>query len=421
MSKTVLNADGGSENSAELESKPPFSVSNRTMAGTIIGAHTLTHVIPRSFYVMVPLIYQQFGLNPVQAGLMDAVRWVSSGLSGIFVGFLVDMYRHRRGSLLGISMAILGLGYFLVSLAPTFGLILCSLIIAHIGSAVWHPPGIGLLSEHYPKRRGLFIALHRSTGSLGDTVGPLLIGFLLVAITWQQTLQAMFPLAILLAILLWVLLRNVGGTRAQPVNFKSDFKKQMASIRKATRGSGLITLMIITALRGMGDRALFLFLPIYLAQDLNMDIVGIGFHMGLLAFLGIASGPIIGALSDRIGRKPLLVLVPLISAVFPPLMLWFGASIGLTISIALFGLFLYSVNSLVQAAAMDLSEGMKLEGSFIGLLWGNNALFGAVSPIIAGVLAGAFGFQAVFYYAGAIFFLVGLLALRLPMYRNSKS
>ncbi|MFC2059567.1 MFS transporter [Chloroflexota bacterium] len=388
---------------------------DRATAGTIIGTHTMTHLYSRGFYIMVPLIYQQLGLVPIQAGLMDAIRWTSSGLSGIFVGFIVDMYRHRRGLFLGLSMIMLSAGYFLVSLASTYWLIILALIFAHIGSAMWHPPGIGLISELFPKRRGLFIALHRATGSLGDTAGPLLVGFLLVTLTWQQTLQAALPISASLGIVLLVLLWNAGGPRIQTVGLKNNLQNQMASVRKAARGSGLLTLLAVSALRGMGDRALILFIPLYLSQNLKMDTLGIGFHMGLLTLLGIASGPIVGAISDRVGRKPMITMALFISAIFPIMMVNSGSGIGLTISIALFGLFLYSVNSLVQAAAMDLAEGMKLEGSFIGMLWGNNALFGAISPIIGGAMAGIWGFQVVFYYAAAIFLIGGLLALRLPL------
>ena len=61
--------------------------------------------------------------------------------------------------------------------------------------------------------------------------------------------------------------------------------------------------------------------------------------------------------------------------------------------VALLGTVMFSINSLVQAAAMDLGEGKRLEGSLIGLLWGSNAAFGFFPPLILGGLVGAFGFE----------------------------
>ncbi|MFQ5827292.1 MAG: MFS transporter, partial [Dehalococcoidia bacterium] len=325
-----------------------------------------------------------------------------------------------------LSMVMLGVGYYLVGLAPTYGLILAALVFAHVGSAMWHPPALGLLSQRFPSRRGLVIAMHRSTGSLGDTAGPWVVGILLVALTWRGVLQGMLPVALLLGLVLWVFLWRVGGPKPGPISLKDNFQGQMASLRRAVRGAGLITLLAVSALRGMGDRALFLFIPLYLSQVLKMGTVGVGFHVGLLTLPAIVSGPVLGAISDRLGRKPLIVMALLVSCIFPliivlssglkPWLSIYGVDIGLmSAAIFLFGLFLYSVNSLVQAAAMDLAEGLKLEGTFIGMLWGNNALFGAFSPVIAGLLADWYGPEVPFFYAAAIFLIAGLLAVRLPL------
>ena len=388
----------------------------RGVTSIIVGAHALTHIYNRSFYVIIPVIYQQLGLVPFQAGLMDAVRWIAGGLSSMVGGFFVDIYRYRRGLFLGVSLMLLGVGYFLAGLIPSYGFILLALALAHVGSDTWHPAAIGLLSEGYPDRRGLLIAIHRSAGSVGETVGPILVGFLLLVITWQQTLQAGLPLAVILGVLLSVLLWNVGGDKGQAFSLRKRLVEQVSSFRKAARVPGLLNVVVISVVRGIGDQALFLFIPMYLAQNLEMDVAGIGFHMGLLALPGIASGPIVGFISDRIGHKPLIVMVMLISAALSPLILMSGTGISLTISIILFGLFLHSVNSLVQAAAMDLTEGTNLKGTFIGMLYGTNSLFGAISAIVAGALASVFGFQVAFYYAAVAFLVGGLLALRLPQH-----
>ncbi|MEE8472663.1 MAG: MFS transporter, partial [Dehalococcoidia bacterium] len=277
-----------------------------------------------------------------------------------------------------------------------------------------------------PSRRGLVIALHRSTGSLGDFGGPLMVGALLAYFTWRSVLQGMLPIAIIMGVLLWVFLWRVGGPKAGPVRVGDKFHNQMSSLRKAVRIPGLITLLAVSALRGMGDRALFVFIPLFLVTELEMDVLAVGIYTALLALPAIASGPILGAVSDRVGRKPLIVMALLASSVFPIIIVtfsslqpWFsafGVDFGLmALAIFLFGMFLYSVNSLVQAAVMDMAEGMKLEGTFIGMLWGNNALFGAFSPVIAGLLADTWGTEIPFYYATAIFLIAGLMAIRLPL------
>lgn len=421
------------EAKAKEVARPAVRMGERVMAGSLITSHTLTHMYGHGFYVIIPQIYKQLGLTYTRTGFMDTARWLASGLSTLVGGFVVDMFQHRRGLFLGATMMMLGLSYFLVSLAPTYWWIVAALIVVGMGGAVWHPIALGLLSQRFPKRRGLVIAMHRASGSVGDTISPPLVGFLLgsTAITaglfglgfftitgpsldWRRVLQLGLPLALVLGVVLWAFLWNVGGTRATPEGRGRSLKEQLGSLGKAFSGRGLLTLMAVSALRGMGDRALVLFLGLYLSQELKMSSAATGMYYGLLTLPAIATGPILGAVSDRVGRKPVIVIVLLVSAIFPPLIVLSGGGTGLLVTVVLFGLFLYAVNSLVQAAAMDVAEGLRVEGTLIGLLWGGNALFGAFSPLLVGWLADIFGVRIGFYYASAIFLIAGLLALRLP-------
>jgi len=105
----------------------PSGTKDKTMATTLIGAHGLEHLYGHSFPVLVTAIYDSLGLAPVQAGLLFAVRTLTSGATSIGSGFFVDIFRHRSGQVLAISMAMIGLGYLMVSIAPTYILILVAL------------------------------------------------------------------------------------------------------------------------------------------------------------------------------------------------------------------------------------------------------------------------------------------------------
>ena len=102
------------------------------------------------------------------------------------------------------------------------------------------------------------------------------------------------------------------------------------------------------------------------------------------------------------------------AVVFPTTMALGGDGILMPVSVLMFGIFLFSVNSLTQAAAIDVAAGKGLEGTFIGLMWGSNAFFGAMSSIIAGALVEYVGWHSAFYFASGLFFLGFLAALVLP-------
>ena len=387
-------------------SDDPRRTTDPVMATTVIGAHTLEHMYGRGFLVLIPAIYTALGLAPIQAGLLDAVRQLSGGATSMTGGFFVDVFQHRRAHVLTLSMILIGIGYFLVAIAPSFGLILAALAVASAGTAMWHPPALGLLAQRFPRRRGLLISMHRSTGNVGDWIGPLVVAGLLTVVSWQWIVGGGTPLLLLLALAIFLLLRGVGGPKPEGVDYKAKIRTQLNSMVESFRGTGMWSIFTVSAVRGMGDRSLLWVIPLYLKESLDFSFFWVGFHVALLAAPGIISGPLIGAVSDRIGRKWIIVLVMATAVVLPMGMVAGGGGPLMTLSVILFGLFLFSVNSLTQAAAIDVAEGKGLEGTFIGLMWGSNAFFGAIASVVAGALVDYISWHSAFYFASGLF-LVG--------------
>ena len=387
---------------------------NSVMATSVIGAHALEHIYGRAFLVLIPQIYITLGLAPIQAGLLDAVRQLSGGATSMSGGFFVDMFQHRRAHILAFSMSLIAVGYFLVSIAPTFGLILAALALASAGSALWHPPALGLLAQRFPRQRGLFISLHRSTGNIGDWMGPLIAGGLLAVVGWRWIVGGGTPVLLIFAVVIFVVLRNVGGPKSEGVDYRAKFRTQMRDMRESFRGTGMWWIFTVSAVRGMGDRSLLWVIPLYLSNQLGMSNFWVGFHVALLAAPGIFAGPLFGALSDRIGRKPIIMFIMATAVIFPVTMALGGDGPGMTISVLFFGIFLFTINSLTQAAAIDIAAGKRLEGTFIGLMWGSNAFFGAMASILAGVIVEYVGWHAAFFFTSGLFFLGFLCSLAMP-------
>ena len=403
---------------------------DRVLAGTLISTHGFQHMYGEGFPVIMSAMYDSLGLVPIQVGIMSVVRNVVAGLATMGGGVLTDRMQHRRGVFLGLSLSLMGLGYMLVGVLPTYSLILLGLAFASTAGSLWHPIALGLLSQRFPERRGFMLSLHRAGGSVGSTVAPALVGLLLTGVielpgerlvelfapvTWQQVLQGAFPIAFLLGAVIWIMFWKVGEPEGPSRGTEQrSLGMVLRSLGEVVRQRGLLALLLVAGVRGMGDRTLLLFLIFYLTKDLGMSPFLAGIHLSLLNGMSILFGPTWGWLSDRWGRKPVILFIMVASATLTGLMIVFNQGIGLTTLIILMGALMYSVNSLVQAAAMDMAEGRHLEGSLIGLLWGNNAVFGSISPIIVGFLATAFGFGVIFPYATALY-VVGILAtLMLP-------
>jgi MFS family permease len=390
---------------------------DRIAPTSLLAGHALHHVYDYGLYVIIPVIYTEFGLTPVAAGLMDTVRRVSSGVAAIGGGFLVDQLQHRRIPILCFSMLTMGLGYLIVGLAPAYLMILVALGLVGIShQSLWHPSALSLLSQRYPERRGLMVSTHRSSGNLGDAIGSLAIGALMLVLAWQAILLAAFPLTLGVALLLWLALRRASGW--EKFQTRSESRRHVGEhlrlLQELFHNKSLLLLFLLAGMSGLGQGGFQLWLPIYLRQTQGMESLGIGLHMTLLTTIGVVSGPLIGALSDRLSRKLLIVIVLGGEAVVAALMAFAGGGVLLTILVGLMGACMFGGHALIDAGALDLGEGRRLEGSLIGLLWGNNAIFLGLAPVIVGFLMTSFGYSTLFWYMAVMNALGSMVALTLP-------
>jgi FSR family fosmidomycin resistance protein-like MFS transporter len=396
------------------------SAADGLAARGVIGAHALQHAYANGFYVLLPEIYVTLGLTPVSAGALEAVRRASGGIATMAGGFLLDRYAHRRIPVLFASLIAMGVGYLLVGLSPSFAVILIALAAASTAGSIWHPAAIGLLSRAFPARRGFVVSVHRSSGSVGDVIGPLLAGGLLLVVGWRAVLYGALPIALAVAAALIVLLGRAPKWRAfrTPDAAPRPAREQARALSGLLRSRPLLLLLLLAGTSGMGQGGLLMWTGLYLRETQQMGSVGIGIHVAMLTGIGIVTGPLLGRLSDRIGRKPVIVRVLAAKAVIATLLALFGSGWRFTLGLALLGAVLFATNSLVQAAALDLADGSGLEGSMIGILWGSNAVFVGGAPLIVGAMIASLGYGVLFWWVAVLSAIAMLVALAMPDVRR---
>tara|TARA_B100000959_G_C14567166_1_gene454213 strand:+ start:69 stop:533 length:465 start_codon:yes stop_codon:yes gene_type:complete len=153
-----------------------------------------------------------------------------------------------------------------------------------------------------------------------------------------------------------------------------------------------------------------------MAEDLNFSDANIGFHVSLLTLLGIASSPLMGWASDKSSRRGVIFFSLAGLTILSGLLLYFDSGIGFTIILACTGIFLYSVNPIMMAAAIDATN-RGTESSGVALMFTGGSILGALSPILAGQLRQTFGMDAVFIYTTTILTIVTIGSLLVPMKR----
>ena len=395
----------------------------KSVAGTIITGHGFQHMYADGFLVLLPLIKDAFGVGAVELGILSTARQAAGGLLSMGGGFLVDMFSGKRALLLATSLFSMGLAYLLAGLAPNFWVLVLGVGLGSAAGSFWHPVGLGILSYTFPNNRALMMSLHRSAGSFGETFTPFLVAGALIFITWRGILVGGFFLIALVAATLLIILLKIGVPERE--HQARSTGEQVRSIGGLFKHRALPILLLVTGLRGMADRSMIFFLPVLIAQLLREVDPGVSdvriatvvaFHLALMTGTSVVVSPFIGAFSDRVGRKPVLVTVLAFSALIS-ILLGLTSTIGVAFAVLVgaLGLVRFAGANMAQAASLDIAEGKRLEGSMIGLLWGNNALFGSLSPSLLGPViatfspAGTEDYRLIFPYA-AVFAIAATVA-----------
>ncbi len=392
------------------------------LAVTVVLGHTVKHIYNSGLQsVILAVIKDDLGLSGAQFGLLSTSQRVTSGATTMVAGYLGDRFANRSGIMLMLSLGIMGISYFLLGSAPNYWLLFAVMLLVGIGPSLYHPPAIASLSRKFPDRRGFAISLHGTGGSVGEVVGPVLTGGLitgtyLVAFEWRDVLHISIIPALFFAVAVYLMMRSI-PTVATDTASVADYLSSLATL---LRERAMLSLVIVTSLRSVGQSAIMAFLPVYLLEDLDYSEIAVGLFMAGAQVTGIVAQPVMGYLSDRYGRK--IVLVPC-TAILGFLMITLAfASDGpqLALTVLAMGAFLYSLHTIYIASAIDVARG-RAQSTVVSLIYGASFL-GAFSPWVAGIIVDRTDTTSAFLYGGVavIFGSVILLLTRLPKTVNQR-
>ena len=381
--------------------------------------HAMFHWILQSFVVVLPEIQAAFNINAVGVGGILSIRELASGVVTLPGGVVVDLLRRYWGVLLAGCLGAAAGGSLIMGASPAYPVLLVGMAVVAISHSIWHLPASASLSYHYAERRGTVLAFHGVGGSVGDVVGPLATGALLVLLGWRGVLSVYAVAPFFLGFMALWYLRDIGRVRpgeAAPV----DLSVRMEMTRLLLRSPLLWGLTLVRGLRGMALVALVTVIPLYLGNELDLSPFSRGVHIGLLIAMGLVAKPVAGYLSDRWGRKQVLVPGLVWSCLMAVGLIVFDHGLLLTVTIALLGLFLYPDQPIVNAAVFDV-VGRDVASTGLGVVACASFLMGATAPLIGGALYEAIGFDAAVYFITGLFALAALIFTVLPLRKTTPS
>ena len=385
----------------------------RVMVTALAVGHVAFHWILQSFVVLVPEIQQTFGLNGVGVGGIQAVKELTSGLITLPGGVLVGMVRRWWGWLLAVCVGASGLGSLLMGISPVYPLLLVGVAVVSVSHSLWHLPAAASLSHHFASRRGVMLSFHGVGGSVGDVAGPLITGVLLLVMGWRGILSIYAVAPVFMAFMAVWVFKGIGDVKEDEAK-TAGLAERLATTKTLFKSPLLRGLTLVRGLRSMALGAIVTLLALYLGNDLDLGVLNRGFHISLLIAVGLLAKPLAGMLSDRFGRKQVLVPGLVWSCVIALLMVAFDDGVSLTITIVLLGMFLYPDQPILTAALFDVLE--RDEATIgLGVVSFVSFLMAATSPLIAGAIYEISGFQAGLYYVAGLFAVAAVAFAMLPL------
>jgi MFS family permease len=383
--------------------------------------HALTHWYPATFYLLLPIIGKELGLSYSQIGLIMTCQYIAGAVANVPGGALVDTVG-RKGLLMVVSLFWIGFPYLLIGFTHSYLMLLACVALVGFGNSLWHPTAIPTLARNFPQRKGLVLSMHGMGGNVGDALAPIVVGSLLSVLTWREVVMLNVVPGLVIALVLLVFLGTLrmGGRKAPQKGAAARDDGHVQSVRDYVRGlaplfrnRSLLLLSTSSAFRSMTQNALLTFLPVYLAYEMGFSPVWVGACLFALQAAGFAAAPVAGHLSDRLGRRSIMMTSMAMTAVVLVFMAFAGKSFAFVVFVAVLGFFLYAIRPVMQAWLLETTPN-NMGGTSIGVLFGAQALGSSVAPLLAGIIADRFGLGATFYFLAGTIVVANLFILFMP-------
>ena len=371
-------------------------------------SHLLNDTIQSLIPAIYPLVKNSFDLNFTQIGLITLVFQLSSSLLQPLVGSITDKRPYPYALPIGMGFSLIGL--IMLSLAGSFSLLLVSVGLIGMGSAVFHPEASRMAHAAAGENRGMAQSIFQVGGNAGSSLGPLLAA--LIIAPFGQFNVIWFSIAALLAM---VVLYQIGGWYKPKALRALVEKKKNINIEKSKFSPKTILISVIVLLLLIFSKYFYFagitsYYTFYLIDKFDVSIQGSQFY--LFAFLfAVAAGTMIGGpIGDRIGRKYVIWASILGSAPFalalPYANLFWTAVLSIII-----GLIISSAFSAILVYAQELIPGKvgMVSGLFFGFAFG----IAGVASAILGQLADKTSIEYV-YHVCSYLPLIGIIAIFLP-------
>ena len=338
---------------------------------------------------LMPLIQPDLRLNNTQVGVLAAALSLTWAIAAFGIGLVSDKTGSRKGLLVLATLAFCGCS-FLTGLASSFVMMLGARLLMGAAEGGIMPISHSMIAtEVEPRHRGLAMGVTQNFGSnlLGSFVAPVLLVAFAGLYGWRHAFFLAGAPGLLTALLIWRFVKEAPVTTSD------------ASEKGSLRGALAERNVVICAVMGVLLVAYLVlcwaFMPLYLTQVRKYDPNTMSWLMGTLGISATIGAFAISALSDRLGRRPLLIIMPLIAVILPLGAMYYEGSVWGLAAIFFVGWGVNGIFPLFMGTVPSESVSPRYMATALGICMGTGEILGGVlAPSLAGSIADRVGLQA---------------------------
>ncbi len=332
-------------------------------------------------------IINDLGLSQAQIGMLGSGLSLAWAIAAYAIGAWSDRTGLRKPFLL-VSVVVFSLCSALSGVAATFMMLLLARIIMGFAEGPFLPICFSIMNVvSSPKRRGVNAGLMQNffASLLGTTLAPLVLPWLAELYDWRTAFYLSAIPGLVCAVLIWLFVKEPPKPVAQEAAAVAAVKPGMLEMLKQRNilvCCGIAVFMISWYLVGI------IFLPVFftVVKGMPPDVAG-----QVVAPMGIATmicGFVVPFISDRIGRKPAMIIFTFIGLVTPLAALYFGGAQWLLSLLLLIGWTASGSFAVFMGVIPSETVPRTMAASSMGLVVGAGEIVGGVlSPTISGWIA----------------------------------
>jgi FSR family fosmidomycin resistance protein-like MFS transporter len=374
--------------------------------GAISFSHMLNDMIQSLVLAIYPILKGDFHLSFGQIGLITLTYQFTASLLQPIVGTFTD--RRPQPYSLPIGMGFTLAGLLLMSVAPSFYVILLAAALVGTGSSIFHPESSRVARMASGGQHGLAQSLFQVGGNFGSSLGPLLAAAVIAP--YGQRSIAWFSLAALLAIVVLMQISKWYAHHRHGARGKASRHAAASTLSRRQVSFAILILLVLIFSKYFYLTSISSYFTFYLIEKFHVSVQSAQIY--LFAFLfAVALGTVIGGpVGDRIGRKyviwasilgvaPFTLLLPYVD------LFWTG------VLVVIIGIILASAFSAILVFAQELIPGKvgMVSGLFFGFAFG----MGGIGAAVLGQLADHTSIEYV-YRICSFLPLLGICAAFLP-------